>query len=64
MTYNLLIKMICNDCHKTERDMTVVYWASGDKHYCSECWPRHRYYEDESGRQAWKRIGNRYDPID
>jgi hypothetical protein len=55
----------CDGCRKTlrnERDVTVE-WASGDRHYCEECWPHHRdYYEDESGRRAWRRVGNYYEP--
>jgi hypothetical protein len=56
---------ICDGCRKSERDMIEIYWASGNRHYCQKCWPNHRdYYEDESGRRAWKRIGNHYAPID
>lgn len=55
----------CNGCGKTESNMIEVYWASGNSHYCQQCWPRHRnYYEDESGQQAWKRIGNYFAPTD
>jgi hypothetical protein len=45
--------------------MIETYWASGNHHYCQECWPARRdYYEDESGREAWKRVGNYYAPND
>jgi hypothetical protein len=69
MTYSSIIQMhICDDCHQglpRAHDAIGVYWASGWKHYCSECWPRHRnYYQGESGQQAWKRVGNRYEPVE
>jgi hypothetical protein len=56
---------VCDGCGKAERDMIETYSASGNHHYCAACWPRHRdYYEDEGGREAWKRIGNYYTPTD
>jgi hypothetical protein len=52
---------LCDDCRKSRygsnETFIETYWASGNKHYCCECWPRHReYYE----RGCWKRIGNYY----
>jgi hypothetical protein len=68
MTYNHSIHMsICDDCHQAKPNMIETYWAAAAdyRHYCKQCWPRYRdYYEGESGRQAWKRIGDRYVPID
>jgi hypothetical protein len=49
---------VCDDC----RDPNWVYetyWASGNKHYCEVCWPRHEnYYASD------KRTGNYYAPLD
>jgi hypothetical protein len=67
VTYNHAIQMkICDDCHRGNRPNLIEIWrAGGGKHYCEECWPHHRnYYEDEGGRQAWKRVGNRYTPTE
>jgi hypothetical protein len=56
---------ICNRCSCTDRNMIEVYWASGNAHYCQECWPKHGdYYEDDEGRQTWKQIGNYYAPCE
>jgi hypothetical protein len=65
--YQHLIDMaVCDDCHKpTNSTMIEIYWASGNRHYCQECWPKYRdYYEDESGRDAWERQDNYYAPRD
>ena len=64
MTHSHLTGLnICDRCHQAKRDMIETWWAIGWKHYCDECWPHHRdYYESESGRQAWRRVGNSYVP--
>jgi hypothetical protein len=65
MYHPLIGKAACNYCSKVKRDMIAAYWADGDHHYCQECWPEaRRFYEDEAGRQAWKRIGNYYTAVD
>jgi len=69
MSFNPVIgQTICDPCGrcKTRSDTFVeAYWAMGNRHYCDKCWPRYRdYYEDEGGRQAWKRVGNYYAPIE
>jgi hypothetical protein len=69
MTYSSIIGMnVCDDCHKPQsqqRDTMAIWWASGWRHYCEQCWPEHRdYYDSESGRRAWKQIGNCYEPIE
>jgi hypothetical protein len=54
---------VCDGCTRPGRDLIEIYWASGNQHYCSHCWPDHRdYCEDEGGQRAWKRIGNYYAP--
>jgi hypothetical protein len=56
---------VCNGCGEAARDMISVDWASGDMHFCARCWPsRREFYEDESGRKVWERIGNRYTRYD
>jgi hypothetical protein len=50
-------------CHQSQRNMIEIYWASGNRHYCEQCWSRYRdYYESESGREVWARVGNYYAP--
>jgi hypothetical protein len=62
MSYSfVLATTICDACHKSERNMVEVHWAAGNRHYCQQCWPDRRdFYENDSGRRAWKRLGNRY----
>jgi hypothetical protein len=56
---------VCNICGKAEPAMIEVYWASGNRHFCEQCWPLQReYYEDQSGQRAWVRIGNYFAPRD
>ena len=61
MTMNIYTNgPICNVCNKREDHMISISMASGDLHFCEECWAvpsRREYYEDES---AWKRVGNRF----
>jgi hypothetical protein len=59
---------VCDGCNRSDRHVTgslvEIYWASGNKHYCEQCWPGYAdYYESESGRRAWTRIGDYYAPI-
>jgi hypothetical protein len=55
----------CNICDEAEPNMVATYWAAGDRHYCKKCWPEYReFYENESGRKAWRRVGNYYAPTD
>ena len=64
MSHSFIVDMnICDGCSKSKRDMIETYWADGNRHYCKRCWPRYRdYYENESGRETWLRVGNRYVP--
>ena len=57
-----LFTTVCNGCGKYDKDMITTFWASGNHHYCSKCWPKHRdFYDDETGQQTWVRIGNYYE---
>lgn len=60
MSYNHIGSAVCDECHITQyaaaERFIEVYWARGNAHYCSQCWPRNReYYE---GSTAWKRVGS------
>ena len=53
----------CDGCNKAKEGMIECYWASGNKDYCKECWPRYRnFYEDEAGQSAWVREGDYFAP--
>jgi hypothetical protein len=66
MRYKCIIgKAVCDGCNQAEPNLIETYWASGNRHYCERCWPRHRdFYENEAGRTAWERKGNYYAPLD
>jgi hypothetical protein len=66
MSFKYVIgRCVCDDCGRAERGMVETYWASGSRHYCTNCWPARRaYYEDDEGRCAWKRVGNSYLPVE
>jgi hypothetical protein len=62
---NLGIPPDCDGCGQIERNMIETYWASGNKHYCAACWPRHRdFYEDECNYRGWKHNGRYFAPVD
>jgi hypothetical protein len=66
MSHNFVIGgNVCDGCSERHRNTIETYWASGNRHYCEQCWARYRdYYEDESGRETWTRVGNSYAPKD
>jgi hypothetical protein len=38
-----LYRFVCDSCSKSlhgEHGVTTKWWASGDRHYCKQCWPK------------------------